>query len=502
MRFDAVYDKKLLTLGLLGLGLLCLAMKVTGGAGFLLIFPLVFMGFSKNKTELLLWCILATTALTGANDIIAPKDSVFTIANRVLYLLVATVMVLQVLGSRSSKVLSPLLGLLPYLLYMGLVSYFGWMPLISYLKLALFTMVYLAFYSVGAATVQGNTITSQQLRSILLCFSCFFIIGSILLIPFPGISLLRVEAFFQMYGYYPEEGLFRGITLHSQALGPLVAIYSVILLADLLFSIRRWDKLYVCLLLLTPILVYKSGSRTAMGTYLAGICVVSFVFMHARGLGVQWKGKVLSILFLIGLVGGCAFMATPSLRQSAVQFIFKTRGAEVAKESRTFENFTSSRQGLVDRAMKNFRESPWIGNGFQVSEMQKDMRINSWKQLLTAPIEKGVWFAAVLEEGGIFGMILMCIFWLFTFIMLLQRHAFIGASGLFVLFVSNFGEFTMFSMSGTGGLLWAMIFMGLTMDAVRLKQEAQFRYLVFTSQIPADNPSNQFSLLMQSYRPY
>lgn len=473
MKFDDVYDKKLLIQGLLGLGLLCLAMKATGGAGFLLIFPLVLMGFSKNKVGLLFWCVLATTALTEANDIIAPKGSVFTIANRSLYLLVGAVMVLQVLGSRSSKVLSPLLGLIPYLLYMGLVSYFGWMPVISYLKLVLFTMVYLAFYSVGVATVQGNTITSQQLRSILLCFACFFIIGSILLIPFPGISLLRVEAFFQAHGYYPEGGLFRGMTLHSQALGPLVAIYSVILLADLLFSIRKWDKLYVLLLLITPILVYKSGSRTAMGTYLAGICFVSFVFMNARGLGAKWKGKVLSILFLIGLVGGGGFMATPSLRQSAVQFVFKTRGQEIAKESQTFEKFTSSRQGLVDRAMKNFHESPWIGNGFQVTETQKDMRINSWKQLLSAPIEKGVWFVAVLEEGGIFGMTLMCIFWLFTFIALLQCHAFVGAAGLFVLFVSNFGEFTMFSMSGTGGLLWAMIFMGLTMDAVRLKQESQ-----------------------------
>ena len=482
MKLNDVYDKKLLIQGLFGLGLLCLAMKVSGGAGFLLIFPFVLMGFSKNKVGLLFWCILATTAITETNDIIAPKGSVFTFANRALYLLVGAVMMLQVLGSRSSKVLSPLLGLLFYLLYMGLVSYFGWMPLISYLKLALFTMVYLAFYSVGVATVQGNTITAQQFRSILLCFACFFTIGSVLLIPLPGISVMSAEAFFRLHGYYPDGGLFRGITVHSQTIGPLVAIFSVILLADLLFSIRKWDKLYVWLLLLTPILVYKSGSRTAMGTYLAGICFVSFVFMNARGLGAKWKGKVLSILFLIGLAGGCAFMATPSLRQSAVQFIFKTQGQEIAAEHQTFENFTSSRQGLVDRAMKNFRESPWIGNGFQVSELQKDMRINSWKQLLTVPIEKGVWFAAVLEEGGIFGMILMCIFWLFTFIMLLQRHAFIGAAGLFVLFVANFGEFTMFSMSGTGGLLWAMIFMGLTMDAVRLKQEAWERMVAPAAQ--------------------
>ena len=105
-----------------------------------------------------------------------------------------------------------------------------------------------------------------------------------------------------------------------------------------------------------------------------------------------------------------------------MQFLFKTRGAEVAKESKTFENVLSSRQGLIDHAIKNFHESPWIGNGFQVSEKQKDMRIVSWKQLLAAPIEKGVWVVAVLEEGGIFGMALFCLFLLIAFYCLLSRQ--------------------------------------------------------------------------------
>jgi hypothetical protein len=136
------------------------------------------------------------------------------------------------------------------------------------------------------------------------------------------------------------------------------------------------------------------------------------------------------------------------------------------------ENLVSSRQFLIDRAVKNFHESPWIGNGFQVSEMQKDMRIVSWQQLLSAPIEKGVWVVAVLEEGGIFGMVLFCLFLLIAFGCLLSRQAFIGVAVLFVFVIGNLGEFTFFSMSSTGGLLWAMVFLGVAMDAARLKQEA------------------------------
>ena len=467
---NAVYDKALLMRGLLGLLLLCVAMKVTGGAGFLLIIPFVILGFSKNKSGLLFWCLLATTMMTITSHGLIPKGSVFAIANRALYLFVGGVMTLQLVSLRSSKTLTPLLAFLPYLAYMAIVSSVGWMPIISYLKLFLFFIVFMAFYSASTA-LQHYQLGIQQLRSVFLCFACFIIIGSIVLIPFPSVSLLNVQQFYLQYGYYPTEGLFTGVTWHSQALGPLVAICSVILLADLLFAIRKWDWLYGMLLFLAPILIYKTGSRTAMGVYLAGLCFVSFVFMCAKGVGARWKNNVLSILFMLGLIGGCAFMATPSLRQSAIHFIFKTRGHEIAAERQTFETFTSSRQFLIDHAIANFKESPWIGNGFQVSTNYKGMKVSSWKQLLSAPIEKGVWVAAVLEEGGIFGMILFCLFWVIAFYLLLTRHAFIGAAGLFVLFISNFGEFTIFSISGNGGLLWAMIFMALAMDAARLRQE-------------------------------
>ncbi len=501
MRFDDVYDKRLLMQGLFGLLLLVVAMKATGGAGFLLIFPLVLMGFSKNKTGLLFWCILATTVLTLANPNIAPKDSTFSIANRLIYLLVGGVMVLQVVGQRASKLMTPLLAILPYVAYMAIVSSVGWQPIISYLKLTLFTIVFFAFYSVGNAATARANLGVAHLRSIFLCFAVFLIVGSVCLIPFPGIATLSAD-FYIMQGLpIPEGSLFTGITLQSQALGPMTAVVSVMLLADLLFSVKKWDKLYLLLLVLSPLLIYKTGSRTAMGTYAAGLLFVTLVFMHARGVGAKWKGKALSALFLIGMLGGIAFMATPSMRQSAVQFIFKTRGTEVAKESQTVENLVSSRQFLVDRATKNFHDSPWIGNGFQVSEMQKGLKVTSWKQLLSAPIEKGVWVVAVLEEGGVFGMALFCLFLLIAFYCLLSRQAFIGAAALFVTLISNLGEFTFFSMSYMGGLFWSMVFLGVAMDAARLR-EAQFRFSVLGPQWPADNSSNQISILAQLYSPY
>lgn len=497
MKLNDIYDKKVLIQGLLGLLFLVVAMKATGGAGFLLIFPFALIGFSKNKTNLLFWCVLATTVLAMTNPNIAPKGSVYSIANRLIYLLVGGVMMLQVVGQKASKQLTPLLALLPYLAYMAIVSSVGWQPLISYLKLTLFTIVFFAFYSVSNATIARVQFGAAQLRSIFLCFAIFLIVGSVCLIPFPSISLLRVEDFFLQHGYYPEGALFMGMTQHSQALGPIVAVFSVMLLADLLFAVRKWDTLYLLLLALSPILIYKTGSRTAMGTYAAGLFFVTMVFMHARGVGAKWKGKALSALVLIGMLGGIAFMATPSMRERAVQFIFKTRGQEIAQESQTMETMMSSRQFLIERAMENFHESPWIGNGFQVSELQRDLKVTSWKQLLSAPIEKGVWVVAVLEEGGVFAMVIFCLFLIIAFYNMLMRQAFIGASVLFVFIVSNLGEFTFFSISYTGGIFWSMVFLGIAMDAARLKQETMVQQRWF-----APPPDGQIPIPTQSYRPY
>lgn len=127
----------------------------------------------------------------------------------------------------------------------------------------------------------------------------------------------------------------------------------------------------------------------------------------------------------------------------------------------------------MDSAMDNFAESPMIGNGFQVIKGMEAMDIQSWGQLMSAPVEKGVWVTAILEEGGLIGMILFVVFLVVSFYGLLSRRAFIGACALFVLLVSNFGEFTIFSMSSTGGVGWAAVFTGLALDAARLRQERQ-----------------------------
>lgn len=477
------YDVGFLFRSLLGMIAMCAIMKVTGGAGFLLIFLLAFVAFGRNRTEMLLYLILMTATLTVTNAYFAPKGMVFSIGARMLFLLVGSVMMLQLTAQRSSRMMTPVLTLLVYIGYMAIISSVGWSPLISYLKMVLFVIIFLAMFSVGNAAVISQRVKVERLRSIFLCMAAFMILGSILVLPFPGISMMNAADFADITGFHiPEGGLFKGMSIHSQCLGPSISMLAVVLLADLLFSIRKWDKLYLLLLCCTPIIVFRTGSRTAMGTLLAGLFFVFLLFVNARGMGARWKTRATSALMILGIVGGCFLLATPQMREKVVSFIYKSGGNTVSEEYQTVENLVSSRQGLMDNAMANFRESPWIGNGFQVSKEFAYREIVSWKQVLSAPIEKGVWVTAVLEEGGVFGMVLFAIFLLVAILGLLARQAVTGAAALFVFIISNFGEFTFFSMSYTGGLMWAMVFTGVALDAQRLKEDRLRRQMAL--QVP------------------
>ena len=471
---DSAYDKRWFWGGLIGLIGMGIAMRLTGGVAFLLIYPLILSAFGKNKTELLLYCLLLDIAMVMSNSSVIPKSGLFSIVARSVYFIVAGVMVLQTVGQRQSKLLTPFLTLFFFLGYMALISAKGWSPLISYLKLTLFVTVYLGFYSVANASAIRQRVDAKKFRAIYLAFAAFFILGSIALIPFPQygtMSSAEMAAIMEATGAGAAasfDSLFKGMALHSQSLGPVVSAIGALLLADLLFSVRKWDKLFLLLLVCTPVLIYMTGSRTAMGTYVASLCFTTFIFMCARGVGTKWKSKALSALFLVGAISGVALFGVPAVRDAALKFIVKY-GDDTTEISS--EQLWATRQGPMEAQMANFSESPIIGNGFQVSKAYEGFEARSINQLLSAPVEKGVWLTAILEEGGVFGMILFVLFIIVSSCLLWSRQAYIAWIMLVVMWVSNLGEFSMFSMTSCGGLIWALTFVGAIMDAQRIRQQ-------------------------------
>ena len=467
MRPGYVYDKGALVKSLLILIGTAVLMKATGGAGFLLVVPLVLSTLMMRRADKLFFYILLTTAMLVANPNVVPKDVVFGISQRVLMMILGVVMSVQLLGSRLSRYTKPILGIFPYVLFMIIPSAMGWSPKISFLKLFLFTMIFLAYFGVANQAAQSRSLYGGVVRSEMLAVAIFFIAGSVALIPFPGIGQLRGDQFLDNPN---ATSLFMGMTSQSQALGPAISALAVILLGDLLFSVKKPDKLYLALLLCCPILIYKTSSRTGMGSFLLGLGYVVWLFMRAKGIGSRWRGKVMSIATTVVLLCVLVVVAVPSVRSGAIRFALKVSGE--SKRELSAENVLSSRQGKIDECLANFHKKPLIGNGFQVSE---NMAYNRDKGglILSAPIEKGVWIYAVLEEGGAIGFVLFAGFLLFTIHTLAKRRCYIGAGCLFVCALTNLGEFTFFSMTYMGGFIWSMVFAGVAMDVQRIRQETR-----------------------------
>ena len=190
--------------------------------------------------------------------------------------------------------------------------------------------------------------------------------------------------------------------------------------------------------------------------------------MNARGLGSRWKSRVMSFVMMLAILIFVVFLFIPSVQERVAKFLVKSASDDVGPV--TTERITSSRMAKIDEALYNFHKSPIIGNGFQVSKDMKNMKENGLA-ILSAPIEKGVWVTAVLEEGGIIGFLIFTVFLFNCIIKSIKRKAYIGGACLFVVTVTNLGEFTFFSMSYAGGFSWAMVFVGLALDLRKMSDE-------------------------------
>lgn len=467
--FSDLYDKKYLFKCLLWLGIVFGLMRATGGAGFAIVIPIVMYCALARRTESLLFWLLVAVCSLIVNPHIVPKGGGFAFMQRGLMLFLGCVMSVNVMAYPMHGAIRPYAGMLFYIVVMMLSSAQGWNPKISYLKLMLFSLIYFAYVGVSNQVGINPQVSSRKIRSVMLSIAVLIVLGSIALVPLPGLSQMKAEDFeLGKVDLSAFTSLFMGMANHSQCLGPIISTLSVVLLGDLLFSIKKFDLLYAIMLASCPYLVYLTSSRTGMGAYVLGQVFVVWVFMNARGMGSRWKSRVMTTVMISLTLVLVAFACVPSAQARVARFLTKSK--DDANVHISTETIISSRQGLMDSALYNFRKSPLLGNGFQVSA-EMENRKDKGLAVLSAPIEKGVWVTAVLEEGGIIGWVIFVVFLFCCIIKSIKRRAYIGASCLFASMLTNLGEFTFFSMSYTGGFTWAMVFTGLALDLRKMGDE-------------------------------
>jgi hypothetical protein len=255
----------------------------------------------------------------------------------------------------------------------------------------------------------------------------------------------------------------QGILNNAQAMAVALAPLAAWQLAGVLFIRGNLRVVGVAAVVLIYAALYFSESRTGMAASVIGVlaAAITWLFWSGRIAALAGRGRVTALLGVLALLLVGA-LATGHFESTLVKFAFKRA------ESREVSGaFLESRGGGVVSQWRNFVEQPWVGHGFGVyaegppsSSVVEVMGIP-----ISAPIEKGFIFTAVLEETGVLGGLVF-----FSMLFVLGRAAWRNRDlrwiALFTACIAvNIGECIFLSPGGIGLLDW--LFLGLALASSR-----------------------------------
>ncbi len=427
------------------------------------------------------------------------ESSVYGFSVRFGPLLIGLILALRG-ASRQGRHRLPFSGIVPFLMIAIISSADGWVPSVSYMKLINFSVFLLGIWF-GTQNLQHRPKDVLLLRSFFLALSCITTFGSVATIPFPtigyaiglrhvlsegGVALAR-EVFYQRQAD-DLTTLFCGITNHSQALAPLLALVVGWVMCDMLLLERRFRWLHMMIIVAALPLAYMTRSRVGLISLVASFFVVSIYVVRKAELPPRAKAH-LNMGIWVGmtlLIVGVFIMQTKSGFLSG--WLRKT--SDVGADQRSLgEALTSTRSGLMEYSLFEFRRSPLFGSGFQVAMFTQDLVRENKGFIISAPIEKGVAPLMILGETGILGAGCFLIF-LITFYVGCVRRRYVVTSSLFTVFlVTNMAEATIFSPGGMGGIFWMISAVGgFAIDTYLLFQrqlEQQWAAMGFEMTVPA-----------------
>ena len=173
--FSTLYDKKYLFQCLVWLGIVFGLMRVTGGAGFAIVIPMILYCILAQRTESLLFWLLVAVSSIIINPYIVMKAGGFPWMQRGVMLMLGFFMAINVVTHPMHYAIRPYAGMFFYIVFMALSSASGWCPIISYLKLILFSLVYFAYLGVSSQVAIRASVSSRRIRSVMLSIVILFV---------------------------------------------------------------------------------------------------------------------------------------------------------------------------------------------------------------------------------------------------------------------------------------------------------------------------------------
>lgn len=409
--------------------------------------------------------------MVAINPVLLPKDgALFGLGLRFGPLVVGLALALKG-ASVNNRYRIPFGMMLVYLAFAMISSATGWAPMISYMKIANFVVFFLGVW-LGSQSLSKDLDGIATVRACFLAICCFLILGSLVLLPFPGISTLNSLAMLDeeidasarnaIIREMIDSGgmtLFCGVTNQSQALSLLLSCAFAWLLCDLLFVEERFRWLHALMLLSALPLLYKTRSRVALLCLAVVIIIVYFYLPRRMQMGARvrrWLGGTLAVTAILGCVAAGYMQITD---ESISKWIRKTNDVEGDRRSLQ-EAFTSSREGLIEMCMSDFKAKPLIGMGFQVAFYTREQIAGRKGLILSASIEKGVLPIMILGETGLLGAFSFLMFLVMFYSGCVKRRLYLCLSLMGILLTANMGEATFFSPGGIGGVEWMLTVVG------------------------------------------
>ena len=451
----------------------------------LLVLAMVLCRFSKGYFTLVLamlgvsWacsqaygkaliCFAIFPLLVVIDSAILPKPAIAGYVLRLAPLLIGLCLALTT-GQKRGLIKMPFGMLFLYLAAAVISSATGWSPMISYMKMVNF-IIFLVGIWLGTPNLQNRLASLQLARVAFLALICIVVFGNILTLPFPAIGystsfmntyLESQEAAVYALAELQARGgvsLFSGLLNHSQALAPLLACCIAFTAADMLFVEKRMTALHLGLLVCALGELYMTRSRTGLFSGTVGLAMVlgySVKHMKVSPRNMARIKKMVSAGILMLVIAAVVSEVT---NRSISRWLYKASDFE-STDMKFGEALTSTRQGLIEQGLDEFKRNPVFGMGFQVNF--ETARLYGGKGfVLSAPIEKGLLPIMILGEGGIVGSVIFSIFLISFYAGCKQRHLTITIALFTTFLATNIGEATFFSPGGVGGILWTMSIVG------------------------------------------
>lgn len=429
-----------------------------GAAGSIAFFGILFVMIMRSPESAFMAFLIGMVGLIS-NMAIVPKNSIWTPCR---------LAILFVCFARFSADLASMgRSLFRYGYYHALCLFVLAAALCSiasgyYVHIALLKLV---SFSVGMTAVLAGVMVLQERRSDLT--EQFLSMAAAIVMT--GFLTIRMGAAYTralVGDLYGSTAFFAGPFYHPNATGPFCALLVTLLFGIWVFSPRR--KLYICLVLMAPLLyfLWLSRSRTGLASAVIGMIFVFWFTVLARGPG--WlrlnlnrsRSSLVAWATAIVLAAVVADIASTGRVSAALMSLVNKYNRQ--SDSGEAESILASRQGLIDRSWQNFLERPLTGLGFEVS--LDDFFVKN-ATLFSAPIEKGFLPTAILEEVGILGTTAFVIFLVSVIGSLATRKNAVGLAMFLTYLVSNLGEVTIFAFGGPGGLGWALVGAGMVIGS-------------------------------------